>query len=65
MLLGFLPVFTPTAQAAESNYYLDRLVSWNIMRGDQYGNLEPNRSITRAEFVTMLNRTFGYTKTGA
>ena len=65
MLLGFLPVFTPTAQAAASNYYLDRLVSWDIMRGDQAGNLEPNRSITRAEFVTMLNRTFGYTKTGA
>lgn len=65
MLLGFLPVFTPTAQAAASNYYLDRLVSWDIMRGDQEGNLEPNRSITRAEFVTMLNRTFGYIKTGA
>lgn len=65
MLLGFLPVFTPTAQAAASNYYLDRLVSWDIMRGDQAGNLEPNRSITRAEFVTMLNRTFGYIKTGA
>lgn len=65
MLLGFLPVFTPTAQAAASNYYLDRLVSWDIMRGDQAGNLEPNRSITRAEFVTMLNRAFGYIKTGA
>lgn len=65
MLLGLMPVFTPTAQAAESNYYLDRLVSWDIMRGDQFGNLEPERSITRAEFVTMLNRTFGYTKTGA
>lgn len=65
MLLGLIPAFTPTAQAAGSNYYLDRLVSWDIMRGDQYGNLEPERSITRAEFVTMLNRTFGYTKTGA
>lgn len=65
MLMGSIPVFTPTAQAAESNYYLDRLVSWDIMRGDQFGNLEPERSITRAEFVTMLNRTFGYTKTGA
>lgn len=65
MLLGLIPAFTPSAQAAESNYYLDRLVSWDIMRGDQFGNLEPNRSITRAEFVTMLNRTFGYTKTGA
>ena len=31
MLLGFLPVFTPTAQAAASNYYLDRLIRnmWN------------------------------------
>lgn len=65
MLLGLIPVFTPSAQAATSNYYLDQLVSWDIMRGDQFGNLEPERSITRAEFVTMLNRTFGYTKTGA
>ena len=65
MLAGLLPAITPSAQAAESNYYLDRLVSWDIMRGDQNGNLEPERSITRAEFVTMLNRTFGYTKTGA
>lgn len=65
MLLGFIPVFTPSAQAAESDYYLNRLVSWGIMRGDQDGNMNPDRSITRAEFVTLLNRTFGYTKTGA
>lgn len=65
MLLGFFPVLTPTAQAVESDYYLDRLVSWGIMRGDQDGNMNPGRSITRAEFVTLLNRTFGYTKTGA
>lgn len=65
MILSFIPVLTPTAQAATSDYYLDRLVSWGIMRGDQNGNLNPTRSITRAEFVTLLNRTFGYTKTGA
>lgn len=67
MLLGILPTLQPEAQAASSTQQLslDKLVSWNIMRGDQYGNLEPNRAITRAEFASMLNRTFGYTKTGA
>ncbi|MDR3765428.1 MAG: S-layer homology domain-containing protein, partial [Butyricicoccus sp.] len=67
MLLGILPTLQPEAQAASSTQQLslDKLVSWNIMRGDQYGNLEPNRDITRAEFASMLNRTFGYQKTGA
>lgn len=65
LLLNLFPLLTPSAHAAEENYYLNRLVSWDIMRGDQDGNLEPERSITRAEFVTLLNRTFGYTKTGA
>ena len=60
-----MPAFTPNAQAVSTDYYLDRLVAWDIMRGDQDGNLDPDRWITRAEFVTMLNRTFGYTKTGA
>lgn len=65
MMLSFMPAFTPSAQAVSTDYYLDRLVAWDIMRGDQDGNLDPDRWITRAEFVTMLNRTFGYTKTGA
>lgn len=65
LLLNLFPLITPSAHAAEEDYYLNRLVSWDIMRGDQDGNLEPERSITRAEFVTLLNRTFGYTKTGA
>ena len=65
IILSFMPAFTPNAQAVSTDYYLDRLVAWDIMRGDQDGNLDPDRWITRAEFVTMLNRTFGYTKTGA
>ena len=67
MLLGLLPTIQPQAQAASStqDMSLDRLVSWGIMRGDQYGNLDPARDITRAEFASMLNRTFGYQQTGA
>ena len=34
------------------------------MRGDSSGNLHEDRPITRAEFVTLVNRAFGYTETG-
>lgn len=44
--------------------YLDKIVSWGVMRGDINGNLNPERTITRAEFVTMINRAFGFSKTG-
>ncbi len=64
LLLGMLPLTTPPAQAGWEDVYLNKLVSWDIMRGDQHGNLDPGRAITRAEFATMLNRTFGYHKTG-
>ncbi|MEG1684028.1 MAG: S-layer homology domain-containing protein, partial [Oscillospiraceae bacterium] len=39
---------------------MQKLVDWGIMRGDQQGNLNPNRAITRAEFATMINRAYGY-----
>lgn len=47
--------------------YLQKLFDLGVMRGDQEGNLDPNRDITRAEFISMLNRAFGYdsfTRTG-
>ncbi|MCL1983151.1 MAG: S-layer homology domain-containing protein [Clostridiales bacterium] len=42
--------------------YLNRLADNNIMRGDEYGNLNPDRNITRAEFAAMLNRAFGFSE---
>lgn len=57
----FAKAATPVTTQTEA---LNRLVEWGIMRGDQAGNLSPERAITRAEFVTMLNRTFGYKKAG-
>lgn len=65
MLIGMLPFTIPTAQAASwETPYMNKLVSWGIMRGDQHGNLNPKRAITRAEFVSMMNRAFGYSKVG-
>ena len=55
----------PASAASWMDPYLEKLVSWGIMRGDSSGNLHPNRDITRAEFVVLVNRAFGYGKTGA
>jgi hypothetical protein len=47
-----------------ADQYLNNLVSEGIMRGDDDGNLFPDNSITRAEFVAMMNRAFGYDEKG-
>ncbi|MCI9644989.1 MAG: S-layer homology domain-containing protein, partial [Oscillibacter sp.] len=53
------------AQAAEwMTPYLEQVQEWGVMRGDSSGNLHEDRPITRAEFVTLVNRAFGYTETG-
>lgn len=65
LLLGLLPAVTlPAAAAHKYQQELDTLVEWGIMRGDEKGNLNPDGNITRAEFVTMINRAFGYTQMG-
>nr|WP_315024600.1 S-layer homology domain-containing protein [uncultured Aminipila sp.] len=47
-----------------ADQYLNNLVSQQIMRGDDEGDLNPDDSITRAEFVAMMNRAFGYSQKG-
>lgn len=42
--------------------YMQRMYAYGIMRGDQDNNMRPNDPITRAEFVSSLNRAFGYTE---
>ena len=44
--------------------YLEQVQEWGVMRGDANGNLNEDRPVTRAEFVTMVNRAFGYTEVG-
>lgn len=65
MLWSLLPGLTPAAEAAEwMEPYLEKLVEWGVMRGSSSGDLNPDRVLTRAEFVTMINRAFGYTERG-
>ncbi len=53
------------AQAAEwMQPYLEQVQEWGVMRGDANGNLNEDRNITRAEFVTLVNRAFGFTDVG-
>ena len=61
LFLGLLPASVGTAQAHWADSYVRTLVDWGVMRGDVGGNMAPERNITRAEFVTMMNRAYGYT----
>ena len=65
LMLGLLPagLITP-AGAHWADSYAQQLVDWGIMRGDISGNLNLGNAITRAEFVTMMNRAYGYTNRG-
>ena len=40
---------------------LQRMVDAGILTGDKNGQLHPDRDVTRAEYVAMLNRAFQYT----
>ena len=67
LMAGLIPGTAVTAYAAGAHWaspYAQKLVDWGIMRGDVSGNLRLSSSITRAEFVTMMNRAYGYTKLG-
>ena len=62
MMFGMLPAALFEAQAADwMEEYIQKVVDWGVMRGDVSGNLNAGKTITRAEFVTMVNRAFGYT----
>lgn len=54
----------PVRAAEWMDPYLEIVQEWGVMRGDSSGNLHEDRPITRAEFVTLVNRAFGYTDVG-
>lgn len=73
MLCGLLPEgisLSSSAQAAEaplrwSNADLQALNDYDIMRGNEDGDMMPDKSVTRAEFVAMVNRALGYSEKAA
>lgn len=62
LVLGLLPGLALPAQAADhwAMPYAQQLMDWGVMRGDTSGALRLGSSITRAEFVAMMNRAYGY-----
>ena len=63
MLLGMVPAVTLTpAQAHWADPYLDQMVEWGYMRADQAA--DPNAPMTRADFMAVVNRAYGYHETG-
>jgi len=63
--LGVVPLAAPAAQAASwLDPYLETMVEWGVLVPDAYGNLNEQAQLTRADFVAMVNRAFGYTEVG-
>ena len=63
LISTLLPAVTTSAKAGHwAQSYMDTIVEWGVMRDDIEGNLDPDAYITRAEFVSMINRAFGYNK---
>ena len=66
MLLGFLPGIpgaeNSTAEAQWAEPYLNQLVEWGFIRADQANN--PNLALTRADFMAIVNRAYGYSTPG-
>lgn len=61
LFVGILPTSFMTTEAHWTDEYINTLVDWGVMRGDVSGNMNAEKKITRAEFVAMVNRAFGYT----
>ena len=65
LVLGLLPaggLIRPARAASWADPYAQQLLEWGIMTPNLAGNLDS--TITRAEFVAMCNRAFGYTRLG-
>lgn len=63
MVLGLFPVF-PAAQASAhwADPYLSQLMEWGVISQAQSQN--PDRALTRADFMGIVNRAYGYHEPG-
>lgn len=64
MVLGLCPVF-PGTQASAAHWadpYLSQLVEWGVISTAQAQN--PDRALTRADFMGIVNRAYGYHEPG-
>ena len=60
---GLAPGLALPASAEHwADAYMDQLVDWGVIRADQ--TADPDAALTRAEFMAIINRAYGYTETG-
>ncbi len=67
LMLGALPLQPASPQASAAHWasaHVDKLQSWGVMKGYADGSMGEDRPLTRAEMAAMLNRAFGFTRTG-
>lgn len=65
LMLGLAPGFPGASETASAHWadpYLSQLVEWGFIREDQAGY--PDRALTRADFMAIVNRAYGYHETG-
>lgn len=63
ILLGLAPALpVQEAQAHWAEPYLSQLVEWGVIRADQAD--APNQKLTRADFMSITNRAYGYHEPG-
>ena len=65
MVLGLVPGFPGADSEASAHWadpYLSQLVEWGFIRADQSGY--PDRALTRADFMAIVNRAYGYATPG-
>lgn len=63
LLIGLAPGLALPASAEHwADAYLDQLVDWGVIRADQTAN--PDAPLTRAEFMGIINRAYGYAEVG-
>ena len=64
MLLAVSVSLLPSQTASAASWvtpYLEKLKSWDVVKGDPGGSMRPDSPITRAEFVAMMNlRLYGF-----
>ena len=62
LILGLVPGFTGEASAHWADGYLNQLVEWGFIRPDQANS--PDGELTRADFMAITNRAYGYDDVG-
>ena len=61
LFLSILPPVPLRAASTSALNAMEQLDEWGVLKGYPGGDMQPDRPVTRAEFVAMMNRAYGFT----